>query len=52
MDEFDLKTSSSKADKTGVNGDKSKAKRKREAKQRRRKNKQEVRASSLRAELH
>ena len=52
MDEFDLKTSSSKADKTEVNGDKSKAKRKREAKQRRRKNKQEVRALSLRAELY
>lgn len=47
MDEFDLKASSSKADKAEVNGDKSKAKRKREAKQRRRKNKQEVRASSL-----
>ena len=43
MDEFDLKTSSSKADKTtDLNGDKSKAKKKREAKQRRRKAKQEV----------
>ena len=52
MDEFDLKESSSKADKAEVNGDKSKAKRKREAKHRRRKNKQEVRTSSLRAELH